>query len=153
VFGFGKEEDEPDEHDEIDWTPDPSDLGSPSEMLRVEEVGESEGGQPGEEEGDGHGETEGHGSQTIRWDFSCRYPSHRTDRVRVCSEVNVDHGNDCAALDLSVSASAGSPDDGDEEQGYTGDRCTRDEHRTTAKDLVKEQTYAGHDDGNALQNN
>ena len=52
VFGFWKEEDEPDEHDEIDWTPDPSDFGSPPEMLRVEEVGESKSGQPGEKEGD-----------------------------------------------------------------------------------------------------
>lgn len=65
MFGFWEEKDEPDEHNKIDWSPDPSDLWSPSEMLRVEEVWESKRGQPGEKEGDSHSKTKSHRSETI----------------------------------------------------------------------------------------
>ena len=52
MLGFWEEKDEPDEHDKVDGSPDPSDLWAPSEMLGVEEVWEGKGGQPGEKEGD-----------------------------------------------------------------------------------------------------
>jgi hypothetical protein len=118
---LGEEKDEPNKHDEIDGTPDPANLWSPAEMLRIEEIGEGKRCQPSEKEGNAHGETESNGAQTVRGYFTGGNPGNRTNGIRVSGEINVDHGNDSLTLGRRVVASACRPDNRDEKHGDGGD--------------------------------
>src|SRR5271163_1561945 len=80
-----------------------------------------------EEEGgvqcDRHRETESERSETITRNFSCSNPGDGTNGVGICTEVDVDHGNERTTLDCSVITSSCCPDDSDKEHGDCGE-CT-----------------------------
>lgn len=151
-LGLGEEKDEPDKHDEIGGAPDPANLWSPAEMLRVEEIGESKRCQPSEKEGNAHGETERNGAQTVGRNFTGGNPGNRTNGIRVSSEINIDHGHDGPTLSLCVVASARRPYNRDEKHGDGGDCGARDEKRSSTEEFVENETDRGSDDSDTLQN-
>lgn len=152
ILGFGNEEEDEDEGDEVRHEPDVSVLGSPVEIQGIDEVGSGESANPTKQETSTGTETEGIRTEASRRDLTGDEPSDGSNPSSVKEDVDTDKGNE--TLESGRGGRSDGVDDADDEHGETLDSDGRHQNRSSGQFSDDEghhhdgkQTKARNDDG------